>query len=133
VFSFAKPLACSFLTIAIFYDFCERNEIAGINVPIIAGIMPVTSLSGLRRMSELALGARIPAKLLRAVLRAQSFEAVEKVGIHLSTQQVFDLYDHNVCGIHFYTLNHSKATLKIYETLEMSLGEAWQIPGRVGG
>jgi methylenetetrahydrofolate reductase (NADPH) len=116
-----------------FYDFCERCEIAGIKVPIIAGIMPVTSLSGLRRMSELALGARIPAKLLRAVLRAQGDEAVEKVGIHWSTQQVFDLYDHNVCGIHFYTLNHSKATLKIYETLGMSLGEAWQIPDRNGG
>ncbi len=116
-----------------FYDFCERCEIAGIKVPILAGIMPVTSLSGLRRMSELALGARIPAKLLRAVLRAQGDEAVEKVGVHWSTQQVFDLYDHNVCGIHFYTLNHSKATLKIYETLGMSLGEAWHIPNGNGG
>ena len=111
-----------------FYDFCERCEIAGIKVPIIAGIMPVTSLSGLRRMADLAQGARIPAKLLRAVLRAQSDEAVEKVGVHWSTQQVFDLYDHNVCGIHFYTLNHSKATLKIYETLGMSLGETWHVP-----
>jgi methylenetetrahydrofolate reductase (NADPH) len=116
-----------------FYDFCERCEIAGIKVPIIAGIMPVTSLSGLRRMADLALGARIPAKLLRAVMRAQSDEAVEKVGVHWSTQQVFDLYDHNVCGIHFYTLNHSKATLKIYETLGMSLGEAWHLPSHNGG
>jgi methylenetetrahydrofolate reductase (NADPH) len=116
-----------------FYDFCERCEIAGIKVPIIAGIMPVTSLSGLRRMADLALGARIPAKLLRAVMRAQGDEAVEKVGVHWSTQQVFDLYDHNVCGIHFYTLNHSKATLKIYETLGMSLGEAWHVPGHNGG
>jgi len=111
-----------------FYDFCERCEIAGIKVPIIAGIMPVTSLNGLRRMADLAQGARIPAKLLRAVLRAQSDEAVEKVGVHRSTQQVFDLYDNNVCGIHFYTLNHSKATLKIYETLGMSLGETWHVP-----
>jgi len=116
-----------------FYDFCERCEIAGIKVPIIAGIMPVTSISGLRRMSELALGARIPAKLLRAVLRARGDDAVEKIGIHWSTQQVFDLYDHNVSGIHFYTLNHSKATLKIYETLGMSLGEAWHIPNHNGG
>lgn len=114
-----------------FYDFCERCEIAGIKVPIIAGIMPVTSLSGLRRMADLAQGARIPAKLLRAVLRAQSDEAVEKVGVHWSTQQVFDLYDHNVCGIHFYTLNHSKATLKIYETLGMSLGETWHVPNGI--
>lgn len=65
-----------------FYGFCERYEIAGIKVPIIAGIMPVTSLNGLRHMSELALGARIPAKLLRTVLRAQSDVTVEKIGIH---------------------------------------------------
>ncbi len=111
-----------------FYDFCERCEIAGIKIPIIAGIMPITSLSGLKRMSELALGTRIPARLLRAALRAQSDDAVEKIGIHWATQQVFDLYDHNVSGIHFYTLNRSVATLKIYETLGMSLGETWHIP-----
>lgn len=95
-----------------FYDFCERCELAGIKVPIIAGIMPVTSLRGLRRISELALGARIPAKLLRAIQRAQSDEAVEKIGVHWSTEQVFDIYDHDVSDIHFYMLNHSKATLK---------------------
>lgn len=111
-----------------FYDFCERCEIAGIRVPIVAGIMPVTSLRGMKRMSELALGARIPAKLLRAVLRAPDDKAVEKIGIHWATAQVFDLYDHNVSGIHFYTLNHSKATLKIYETLGMSLGETGPVP-----
>ena len=84
-----------------FYDFCERCELAGIKIPILAGIMPVTSLNGLKRMSELALGARIPAKLLRAVQRAQNDEAVEKVGVHWATEQVFDLYDHNVSGISF--------------------------------
>lgn len=110
-----------------FYDFCERCELAGIKIPILAGIMPVTSLRGLKRMSELALGARIPAKLLRAVLRAQSDKAVERVGVHWATEQVFDLYDHNVSGVHFYTLNHSRATLKIYETLGMSLGETRHI------
>ncbi|GAB4542562.1 MAG: methylenetetrahydrofolate reductase [NAD(P)H] [Anaerolineales bacterium] len=112
-----------------FYDFCERCENAGIKIPIIAGIMPVTSLSGLNRMAELALGARFPAKLLRAVQRAEGNEAVEKVGVHWATEQVFDLYDHNVTGIHFYTLNRSTATLKIYETLGMSLGEKWHISG----
>jgi len=111
-----------------YYDFCERCELAGIKIPIIAGIMPVTSLRGMKRMAELALGARIPAKLLRAVQRAENDDAVEKIGVHWATEQVFDLYDHNVSGIHFYTLNRSTATLKIYETLGMSLGEAWSIP-----
>ncbi len=111
-----------------YYDFCERCEIVGIKIPIIAGIMPVASRSGLKRMTDLALGARVPAKLLRAIQRAEDDAAVERVGLHWATQQVFDLYDHNVAGIHFYTLNRSTATLKIYETLGMSLGEAWHIP-----
>ena len=110
-----------------YYDFCERCEIAGIKVPILAGLMPVASLQGMKRMAELSLGSRIPAKLLRAVLRADNDETVEKIGIHWATEQAFDLYDHNIAGIHLYTLNRSKATLKIYETLGMSLGEKWTI------
>ena len=102
-----------------FFDFCERCEIAGIKVPIIAGIMPVTSRKGFARMAELALGVRFPAKLMRAVSRAQDDESVEKVGVHWATEQVRDLIDRNVAGIHFYTLNRSKSTLKIYDNLGM--------------
>jgi methylenetetrahydrofolate reductase (NADPH) len=110
-----------------YYDFCERCELAGIKVPILAGIMPLSSLQSLKRIPEMALGARIPARLLRAVQRAENNESVEKIGIHWATEQVFDLYDHHVAGIHFYTLNRSKATLRIYETLGMSLGESWSV------
>lgn len=110
-----------------FYDFCERCELASIRVPILAGIMPITSLAGLRRMSELALGARIPAKLLRAVQRAEDDKAIERIGIHWTTEQVFDLYDQNVKGIHFYTLNRSCPTLKVHEILGKSLGENWSL------
>ncbi len=106
-----------------FYDFCERCEIAGIKVPIIAGIMPVTTRKGLTRMAELALGARFPAKLLKAVSRAENDEYVEKVGTHWATQQVLDLLDHKVSGIHFYTLNRSKSTVKIYESLGVKSSE----------
>lgn len=100
-----------------FYDFCERCVIAGITVPIIAGIMPVTSLKGMQRMAELALGARFPARLIKSLVRAKDDEYVERVGIHWATEQVRDLIDHGVKGVHFYTLNRSKATLTIYETL----------------
>lgn len=110
-----------------YYDFCERCEIAGIRVPIVAGVMPVASKHGLVRMAELAAGARIPANLWRAVNRAENDDAVERVGIHWATAQVFDLYDHNVAGVHFYTLNRSRPTLKIYEALGMSLGERWVV------
>lgn len=100
-----------------FYEFCERCEIAGIKVPIIAGIMPVTTRHGFLRMAELALGVRFPAKLLRAISRAESDEYVEKVGVQWASQQVMDLLDHKVAGVHFYTLNKSKSTIKIYESL----------------
>ncbi len=100
-----------------YYDFCERCELAGITVPIIAGIMPVISRSGMIRMAELAARARIPAALLKSVQRAGSNESVERVGIHWATEQVRDLIDNHARGIHFYTLNNASATLKIYEAL----------------
>ena len=101
----------------IFYDFRERCELAGIKVPIIAGIMPVTSKKTLERMAGKALGVHYPARLLRAVGRAEDDEHFEKVGIHWATEQVRDLIDNKVHGIHFYTLNRSKPTLKIYDSL----------------
>jgi len=109
-----------------FFDFCERCEVVSIKVPIIAGIMPITSRKGMARMSELALGARIPAKLLRAMDRAESDMAAERVGILWATEQVRDLIDHKVKGIHFYTLNKSKATLQIYESLGIQSSEGLQ-------
>jgi methylenetetrahydrofolate reductase (NADPH) len=104
-----------------FFDFRDRCRLAGIEVPIIAGIMPVASLAGMGRMAELAAGARFPAKLLRALDRAQGDPAaVEKVGIHYAAQQCAELLDHQVDGIHFYTLNKSKATREIYASLGLA-------------
>lgn len=100
-----------------FYDFRERCDLAGIKVPIIVGIMPITSKSGMIRMAELALGARIPARLLKAVNRCETDDAVRRVGIHWATEQCRDLLDHQVRGIHFYTLNKSDATRTIYDNL----------------
>jgi methylenetetrahydrofolate reductase (NADPH) len=104
-----------------FFDFRDRCRLHGIHVPIIAGIMPVTSLSSMSRMAELAAGARFPAKLLRALDRANGDPAaVEKVGIHYAAQQCAELLDHDVDGIHFYTLNKSKATREIYASLGLA-------------
>ncbi|MBL9146566.1 MAG: methylenetetrahydrofolate reductase [NAD(P)H] [Verrucomicrobiaceae bacterium] len=101
-----------------FLDFRDRCRLSGINVPIIAGIMPITSASGMKRMAELAGGSRYPAKLLRAIARCNGDEeAVQRVGIHYATEQCQDLLDHGVDGIHFYTLNKSKATREIYAAL----------------
>lgn len=101
-----------------FYDFRDRAELAGIRVPIVAGIMPVLSLQGMKRMAQLALGARFPAPLQRALARAgDNPEAVRRVGTHWATEQCRDLLDHRVAGIHFYTLNRSDVTRQIYQTL----------------
>ncbi len=100
-----------------FYDFCDRCELAGIRVPIVAGIMPLLTQKAMIRLSELALGARIPAKLLRALSRTQDDKQAREVGIHWATTQVHDLIDNEVAGVHFYTLNKSGATKQIYRSL----------------
>jgi methylenetetrahydrofolate reductase (NADPH) len=108
----------------LFLDFCERCALAGIKVPILAGLMPITSRKSMQRMADLSGGTVFPAKLLRALSRAENDEYAEKVGIHWATAQALDLLDNNVKGIHFYTLNQSKATMQIYEWLGVSSSKA---------
>ncbi|MGE3106717.1 MAG: methylenetetrahydrofolate reductase [NAD(P)H] [Phycisphaerales bacterium] len=101
-----------------FYDFRDRCGIAGIKVPILAGIMPVTSIKVMLRMAETALGARFPANLQRTINRTGGDpDAVRRVGINWASEQCRDLLDHGVRGIHFYTLNRSTATREIYLNL----------------
>jgi len=101
-----------------FLDFRDRCELAGITVPIIAGIMPVASLASMKRMAELAAGARFPARLLRALQRCDNdTDAMSRVGIHHASEQCRDLLENKVRGIHFYTLNRSDATKRIFESL----------------
>lgn len=103
-----------------FYDFKERCELKGINVPIVAGIMPITSRKSMTRMADLAPNSRFPAPLIKAVDRAQDDSLVEKVGVHWATEQVRDLMDKDVDGIHLYTLNQSVATLDLCATLGLN-------------
>ena len=101
-----------------FFDFRDRCNLAGINVPIIAGIMPVTSISGMKRMAELAAGSKFPAKLLKSIDRCNSNpDSVERVGVQYATEQCSELLNSDVDGIHFYTLNKSKSTRGVFEAL----------------
>ena len=101
-----------------YYDWCERCELAGITVPLVAGLMPITSAKTLHRMAELSGGTRFPASLLKQIHRFQDDpDSVKRVGTHWATEQCRDLIDKGVSGIHFYTLNQSDATMQIYETL----------------
>jgi methylenetetrahydrofolate reductase (NADPH) len=108
-----------------FYDFRERCDLAGIKVPILAGIMPIEKRSGMRRMAELALGTNFPAKLQRAIARV-SGDDISKVGLHWATEQCLDLLENNVRGLHFYTLNKSGATRQIYGNLGVENSAALQ-------
>lgn len=101
-----------------FFDFRDRCRLVGIDAPIIAGIMPVTSIQSMNRMAELSAGTNFPARLLKALLRAGGDkESIERVGINYASNQCSELLDADVDGIHFYTLNKSKATLEIYRNL----------------
>ncbi len=104
-----------------FHDFRDRCELAGIHVPVVAGILPLTHPGNLRRMAELAGGSRYPARLLSAFQRAgDDAEAFQQAGIHHCTSQCADLLDHDVRGIHFYTLNRAEPTLEVLSRLGLA-------------
>lgn len=101
-----------------FFDWCEHCRLVGINVPLLAGVMPITSIGNMKRMADLAAGTRFPTPLLKSVYRCQDDpEAVKRVGIHWATEQCRDLIDQGAQGVHFYTLNQSDATREIYRNL----------------
>ncbi|HUV49505.1 MAG TPA: methylenetetrahydrofolate reductase [NAD(P)H] [Anaerolineae bacterium] len=102
-----------------FYDFCERCELAGIHIPVVAGVMPLTTRKGMIRMAQLAEGTRFPAGLLRSVERAKTDEYFEEVGIRWAAEQVRNLIYNDVRGIHLYTLNSSPAIFKIFKELDV--------------
>jgi methylenetetrahydrofolate reductase (NADPH) len=99
-----------------FYDFRDRCALAGIRVPIIAGIMPITSPGQIHRIADLAAGARFPARLLKSLSEANGeTEAVEEIGLQHAAEQCADLLAQGVSGLHFYTLNQSNPTRRILE------------------
>ncbi|MCP3902878.1 MAG: methylenetetrahydrofolate reductase [NAD(P)H] [Planctomycetes bacterium] len=101
-----------------FYDWRERCELAGIRVPLLAGIMPIVSLKNMKRMADLAAGTRFPARLLKGLYKRQDDPAaVRQFGVLWATEQCRDLLDHDVRGLHFYTLNRSDSTKQVFETL----------------
>lgn len=106
-----------------YFDYSQRCNQAGIDVPIIAGIMPILSKKGLYKMADLAAGSRVPAPLYKLLDWAVTDEYVERAGVHWASEQVRDLLDHGVPGIHFYTLNKSTATRRIYESLGIKNSE----------
>ena len=100
-----------------FFDFRERCALAGITVPIIAGLMPILSAQSFRRTPELALGARYPAEFLRRMQRCDDDGEIARVGMNWTLEQCRELLREGVDGIHFYTLNRTTATEEIFRNL----------------
>jgi methylenetetrahydrofolate reductase (NADPH) len=112
-----------------FYDWLDRCQLAGIDTPTLAGIMPITSIAGMRKMAELAGGANFPAKLQRRLYKFQNDkEAVAKIGTSWASQQCADLLDNNIRGIHFFTMNKSSVTQDIYSSLGATSGSKLRNP-----
>jgi methylenetetrahydrofolate reductase (NADPH) len=101
----------------LYFDFVEEARAAGISVPIIPGIMPITNLSQIKRFTEMC-GASIPEELERQLNgRADDPDAVAELGVAYATLQCSDLLSRGAPGIHFYTLNRSTATRAILAAL----------------
>ncbi len=100
-----------------YFDFVERVRLAGIELPIVPGIMPVISGQNIRRMTSMC-GARIPRPLEERLARTGDDNAATlEVGIEWATAQCRELLQEGAPGIHFYTLNRSPATRRIYGEL----------------
>lgn len=102
---------------SVFYRFLERAKIAGINVPIEAGIMPVTNKSQIERMVSMC-GASLPSKFVKIMQKYDSKpEALRDAGIAYAVEQIVDLLANGVDGIHLYTMNNPFVAKKISEAV----------------
>ena len=101
----------------LYFDFVEQVRAAGVTVPILPGIMPITNYSQLKRFTEMC-GATIPDRLDRELAPvAEDKKAVEDLGVAYATLQCSDLLARGAPGIHFFTLNRSPATRSILAAL----------------
>lgn len=102
-----------------FYRFRDQARAMGIKVPIVAGIMPILNVAQIKRFVSMC-GAKIPHPLLQKLegLEADP-EAVYAAGVDYATRQCEDLLRNGVDGLHFYTLNKSKATVQICKALNV--------------
>lgn len=102
---------------AFYFDFVQRAQAARIRVPILPGIMPITSFEQVDRFTRMC-GATIPMRLRQKLERNQHDpNAVLELGVAHATVQCIELLQRGAPGVHFYTLNRSKATRMIVSAL----------------
>ena len=102
-----------------YFDFVDRARAAGINVPIIPGIMPIGSYEQIHRFTKMC-GATLPEKLVEELEhRKDEPQSIHELGVAYATIQCLGLLQGGAPGIHFYTLNKSTATREILSALRM--------------
>jgi methylenetetrahydrofolate reductase (NADPH) len=100
-----------------YFDFVRRARAAGIDVPIVPGIMPITNFTQTKRFTK-ASGSKIPTQIEHDLTPIEDdLPQVEAYGIAYATAQCRELLDAGVPGLHFYTLNKSRATATILTNL----------------
>jgi methylenetetrahydrofolate reductase (NADPH) len=115
---------------ALYFDFVRRAGDVGIEVPIVPGIMPITNVKQLERMTSMC-GATIPSRLRRELVsRSGQPDAVGDFGVAYATMQCAELLRGGAPGIHFYTLNRSPATRAILSALKLL--RPWEDAGLYG-
>ena len=101
-----------------YYQFVELCQKEGVHIPIIPGIMPITNFKQVSKFASMC-GATIPDDLIKKLEPyADNQEETTKIGVEFAIRQCEDLLDNGVPGLHFYTLNKSKATIQIYEAIK---------------
>ena len=100
-----------------YFDFVDRAQMLGVTIPIVPGIMPITNHSQLMRFSEMC-GAEVPRWIrLRLAEMGDDKESIRAFGADVVGELCQTLLEHQVPGLHFYTLNNAPATLAIWQTL----------------
>lgn len=105
-----------------FYHFLDRVRLAGIDVPIEAGIMPITNKRQIERMVTMC-GASIPAELTKLMQKYENdAESLAAAGIEYAAEQISDLISHGVDGIHLYTMNNPSTAHRIFDLVRGKMG-----------
>jgi methylenetetrahydrofolate reductase (NADPH) len=103
----------------LYFEFVERARNAGIEVPIIPGIWPITNVAQIKKVTELCAATIRPELLAELEARADEPEAALDFGVAYATLQCAELLREGAPGIHFYTLNRSPATRAILGALKL--------------
>lgn len=101
-----------------YFDFVERARKEGITIPIVPGIMPITNFKQIKKFTQMC-GSKIPETLVNQLEPHQdNLQKTYDIGVDYSISQCRELLDNGAPGLHFYTLNKSRATVDIFSSIK---------------